>query len=162
MRDSLLVAANRLSPRVGGPSQDLINQLGHHRTIYGFINRLDVPPVLTTFDFPNPAATSPMRQRTTVPPQALFWMNEPHMLTIAEELVSRPDIVDLAAKAKLEKVALILWGRTATDEELEWAFDFLDASPEDPSREVAGSVSPETWQALIHALLMSNETVFID
>jgi mono/diheme cytochrome c family protein len=162
MRDTLLVAADRLSQQIGGPSEDLVQQLGHRRSLYGFINRLDVPPILTTFDFPNPSVMNPMRQRTTVAPQALFWLNQPHILTLAEEVESRIDLKDLDAEAKLHRLALILWGRPATQNELEWALEFLAVSDPTVNGEGKRTFDEQAWVPLIHAFLMSNETVFID
>ena len=40
--------------------------------MYGYIDRLHVPGLFRTFDFPSPDATSPQRDSTTVPQQALF------------------------------------------------------------------------------------------
>ena len=162
MRDTLLAAANRLSQQIGGPSEDLVQQLGHRRTVYGYINRLDVPPILTTFDFPNPSVMNPMRQRTTVAPQALFWLNQPHILTLAEEVENRADLKDLDPEAKLQRLALILWGRPATPDELDWALEFLESSNPAGSEEGNQTIDSQAWVPLIHAFLMSNETVFID
>ncbi len=162
MRDTLLVTADRLSYQMGGPSEDLIQQLGHRRSLYGFINRLDVPPILTTFDFPNPSVMTPMRQRTTVAPQALYWLNQPHILTIAEEVEARPDLKDLDHESKLQRLAMILWGRSATPDEVSWGLEFLEASGPSDREEKDRAMDSQAWVSLIHALLMSNETVFID
>ena len=47
------------------------------RAIYGFIDRYTIPPVMTTFDFADPNLHAPKRSETTVPQQALFFMNGP-------------------------------------------------------------------------------------
>src|SRR5204863_3561199 len=52
-RDALLAVAGTLDRKPGGPPADLASP---RRTLYTFVNRMDVPPVMTTFDFPSPSA----------------------------------------------------------------------------------------------------------
>ncbi len=83
-RDALLAVAGRLSPTLGGPSvKDLTSTAATRRTLYGHLDRLNVPALYRTFDFPNPDATSPQRDNTTVAPQALFLMNHPFAIDCA-------------------------------------------------------------------------------
>ena len=62
------------------------------RTLYTFVDRLHVPGLFRTFDFPSPDATSPARDATLVPQQALFLMNSPFVLHQARALTARPDV----------------------------------------------------------------------
>ena len=60
LRDSLLFAAGDLDPRMGGKGDDMTNPrppFSHRRTVYGFIDRQNLPGVLRTFDFASPDAT---------------------------------------------------------------------------------------------------------
>ena len=50
------------------------------RTVYGFIDRQNLPGLFRTFDFASPDAHSPQRFTTTVPQQALFLMNSPFVV----------------------------------------------------------------------------------
>src|SRR6185295_10693056 len=83
MRDSFLAVSGRLYPAIGGRS---VPFSAPRRTIYGFIDRLNIPGMLRAFDFASVDATSPQRHQTTVPQQALFLMNSPFMLDQARGL----------------------------------------------------------------------------
>ena len=60
------------------------------RTLYAFDRPAGPAGLYRTFDFPDPNATSPRRDQTTVPPQALFLMNHPFVRAAAAALANRP------------------------------------------------------------------------
>jgi hypothetical protein len=153
LRDTLLAGAGRLSPAVGGPPVRNITAPGStRRTLYGILDRLNLPGLYRTFDFPSPDATSPQRDTTTVAPQALFLMNNPFVIDCARHLVRRPDVV--AAKtvtAKVTRLYRLLYGRAPTSEEAALAQEYLGTMPADV-----------TWDRYGQALLVANEFVFVD
>jgi hypothetical protein len=107
--------------------------------------------VYRTFDFSSPDSTSAKRDQTTVPPQALFLMNHPFVMECAKDVTRRADVTATTEPArKLDRVYAILFGRPPTDRERALALEVLAADP-------AGA-----WSRFTHALLMSNEFVFID
>ena len=71
-RDALLAVSGRLSGRIGGPPMPSLTGTEPRRTIYGFIDRLNLPGLYRTFDFPDPTHDQPRRDQTTVAPQACF------------------------------------------------------------------------------------------
>ncbi len=152
-RDTLLAVAGQLEEAMGGPPVKIFEggATSRRRSIYGFINRMDVSPLLTTFDFPNPAATSPMRSRTTVAPQALYVMNNRFIADMARHVIQRHDVAGLDAVSKIGHVYTLLFGRVPTEEESKLALDYLGDKPD-----------AENWSQLVHALLMTNEFVFVD
>src|SRR5262249_62128660 len=78
MRDSLIAVTGQLDHTAGGPAVDLTNTpFTKRRTVYGFIERQNLPGIFRTFAFASPDASSPQRYTTTVPQQALFLMNSP-------------------------------------------------------------------------------------
>ena len=89
---------------IGGPPMpDLTASTAHRRTLYGFIDRLNLPGLYRTFDFPDPNTTSPRRDQTTIAPQALFLMNHPFVIDAARSILTRPEIAveqDVTAKVK--------------------------------------------------------------
>jgi hypothetical protein len=153
-RDALLAAADRLNRTVGGPSVQNITAPGAtRRTLYGFIDRLNLPELLRTFDFPSPDATSPKRDSTTVAPQALFLMNNPYVIDCARRLVQRPEIAAEKGMAKrVERMYWLLYGRGPAAEELQLATEFIGEAPNK-----AGA-----WERYAQALLLANEFVFVD
>ena len=93
MRDALLAVSDRLDPVIGGPSaSNLVAPDSKRRTLYGFIDRLNLPGLYRTFDFPDPNATSPKRDGTTIAPQALFLMNHPFVRQAARGVLGRPEV----------------------------------------------------------------------
>jgi hypothetical protein len=152
MRDALLAVGGRLDHAIGGPSvQNFLAPTANRRTLYAHLDRLNVPGVYRTFDFPSPDSTSAKRDQTTVPPQALFLMNHPFVAACAKNLVGRPDVASLTdPDRKLDWVFAILFARPPTNRERALALDVLAAD------------SPNGWPRLAHALLMTNEFLFID
>jgi Protein of unknown function (DUF1553)/Protein of unknown function (DUF1549)/Planctomycete cytochrome C len=152
MRDALLAAAGKLDRAVGGRSvQNFLAPSANRRTLYAHLDRLNVPGVYRTFDFPSPDATAAKRVQTTVPPQALFVMNHPFVAECARNLLRRPDVAAVAdTDQKLDSVYVIIHGRHPTDRERAAAADFLAADP------VNG------WPRFAHALLMTNEFLIVD
>lgn len=153
MRDSLLAVSGRLSERIGGkPVKIMSGKIVPRRTIYGFVDRMNLPGLHRTFDFPSPAATSPKRATTTVAPQALFFMNHPFVRRAADGVLSRGDVAAVADdEARIERMYRLLFGRLPTPRERELARSYLGKQPTRQRR-----------LRLAQALLMSNEFVFVD
>jgi hypothetical protein len=152
MRDALLAASGKLDRAIGGPSvQNFLAPNATRRTLYAHLDRLNVPGVYRTFDFPSPDSTSARRDQTTVPPQALFLMNHPFVAECAKNLVGRPEVASLTDPArKLDRIYAILFARPPTDRERALATEMLAADPKG------------AWPRFAHALLMTNEFLFID
>lgn len=97
LRDGVLLAAGRLDTTMGGEGVSIVDPpFSTRRTIYGQVERQNLPAVFRTFDFANPDIHTPMRINTTVPQQALFLMNSPFLVEQAEKLAARPNVVDQA------------------------------------------------------------------
>ena len=80
-RDSMLAASGDLDFRLGGKAQKLLTEpYPKRRTLYGLVDRQYLPVLLRTFDFANPDLHIPQRSQTTVPQQALFFLNHPLVL----------------------------------------------------------------------------------
>ncbi|HEY1784256.1 MAG TPA: PSD1 and planctomycete cytochrome C domain-containing protein, partial [Pirellulales bacterium] len=87
MRDSLLAVAGTLDRAVGGPAVDMFSQpFTQRRTIYGQVERQNLPGLFRTFDFANPDTHSAQRFTTIVPQQALFLLNSPFVVEQARSL----------------------------------------------------------------------------
>ena len=80
-RDSMMAASGELDRRLGGkPVQAFKPPYMKRRALYGKVDRQFVPGVLRIFDFANPDLHIPQRSETTVPQQALFFLNDPFVL----------------------------------------------------------------------------------
>jgi cytochrome c553 len=96
MHDSVLAIAGRLDPTIGGKSVRLSSEgFATRRALYTFIDRRSPPEFFTQFDFPSPDVVSGHRYETTVPQQALFFMNNPLIIETARKLTLRPEFTQL-------------------------------------------------------------------
>ena len=92
LRDSLLVAAGRLDEKLGGPSVSITDApFSTRRSVYGFVERQNLPAFFRTFDFANPNTHTPERPLTTSPQQSLFLMNSPFAIEQAADLANRSE-----------------------------------------------------------------------
>ena len=96
LRDSLLRVSGALDPALFGKPDDLLTEpFTNRRTIYGFIDRQNLPGLFRTFDFASPDTTAPRRYETVVPQQALYMMNNAFVAAqtrhMVNELHAQPD-----------------------------------------------------------------------
>ncbi len=143
MRDSLLAAAGRLDPTPGGRSVDIIKTpFSNRRTVYGYIDRQNLPNLFRTFDFASPDTTSPRRFFTTVPQQALFLLNSPFVLEQARHLVEEPQFeIEPAPGRRVEYLYRTVLQRKPSPEEIELAEKFMERQ----ARRAKERPSPD-WQ----------------
>ena len=123
-RDSLLAVSGRLDRTVGGRPVDIESAEANRRTIYGFIDRQNLPGLFRAFDFASPDQHSPRRYQTTVPQQALFTLNNPFVLAQAQALAA--PVVDSPA-ARLTQMTRRVLARSPDDDELRTGLDFISA-----------------------------------
>ena len=160
-RDSLLTAGGTLDrDRHGGPGVDPLTESAMTtRSIYGRLDRQDVPGILRVFDIANPDTAVHVRSKTTVPQQSLAVLNAPLVVSAARQVVNRVDR-ELADTWCPDDRIPALWravlGRDASPEERHQAQDWL-------AGESAGAAQPlEVLQRLAHALLATAEFQFVD
>jgi hypothetical protein len=160
MRDSVLAAAGTLDPTMGGRAVDIVGDKNvRRRTLYGFIDRQNLPSLFRTFDFASPDTTSPQRYQTTVPQQALFMLNSPFLLSQAKALVQRPEVANASEPAaKIQALHRILYARAADDDEMQLGDSFVRTALNDANHPNALSA----WERYGQALLLANEFLFVD
>jgi hypothetical protein len=154
LRDALLAVAGKLDRTIGGPSvSNAVAPTANRRTLYSFLDRLNMPGLFRTFDFPSPDATSPQRDSTTIAPQALFLMNHPLVTECARNVLRRPDIAAETDTAKrVERVYRLLFCRPPAVAEVGMGTAYVNA----------GGSGALAWERYVHALLQSNEFAWID
>ncbi len=165
MRDALLAASGQLDAAVGGPAVDLLAEpWPTRRTLYGRIDRQNLPNLFRTFDFASPDTHSPRRYSTTVPQQALYLLNSPFVRDQARHLASRPELTGIRDSAlRVERLYEVALARKPTAAELELGAAFLaaeDASSPPPAD--APADRPGAWERYVQVVLLSNEFVFVD
>lgn len=148
LRDSLLAVSGKLDRRVGGKP---VESSAPRRALYVFLDRMDLPSLYSTFDFPAPASSCPQRMQTTVAPQMLYLMNHPFLEATAQAVTTRADVTAMIDPGhRLERLYELVFGRSITPAERALAFGYVEGAGKDG------------WQRLVHALLMTNEFVFVD
>jgi cytochrome c553 len=152
LRDSLLVGAGKLDRTVGGRPVDLFKApFTTRRSVYGLIDRTNLPGTFRVFDVANPDQHSPQRFLTTVPQQALFLMNSPFVQEQAKALAARPQLASGgSADAKVAALYRLTLGRTPTPTELALG------------REFVADAAAARWEQYAQVLMLSNEFAFID
>ncbi len=161
LRDSLLAAAGSLDLTLGGPAVQLTEEpFPNRRTVYGFIERQNLPGMFRTFDFASPDAHAPKRYQTTVPQQALFMMNSPFVRQQAERLAGRTaQIAD--RPQRIGELYRCVFSREPSDEQLRLATAFIESASM-PAGDDSAPPADEAWIRLAHVLLMTNELAFVD
>jgi hypothetical protein len=165
-RDSLLVAAGTLDrEHPGGPGIDpLVEGSMHARSVYGRLDRQDVPGILRVFDVANPDTAVHVRPRTTVPQQSLAVLNAPLVVAAARRTAARVDREAGEAASDADRI-VALWraalARNPTAHEAAIAAAFLVSEADhDAKGQTQPGLSPR--ERLAHALLASAEFQFID
>jgi len=137
-RDSLLAMAGKLDLAQGGPPVDMFSMpFTTRRTLYGLVERQNLPSVFRSFDFANPDAHAPQRFETTVPQQALFLMNSPFAVEQARAFAAREEFAGCAdSDARAASMFRAAYQREPSAEETALIRDFLartfDNGPEPP------------------------------
>jgi hypothetical protein len=146
LRDSMLAVAGRLDPAVGGLPFILTAQpADRRRTLYAFIDRAQLPGVLSAFDFASPEQHSPKRFTTTVPQQALFMMNNPFVAEQAKYLAARAEIAgESDAGKRIEKLYRLALGRGPTTDEIRLGRAYIARAPAVDEAPEFATASP--WQ----------------
>lgn len=159
LRDSLLAVAGQLDLKLHGKAVKLFERpVSNRRTIYGFIDRQDLPGLYRVFDLANPDQSAAKRIRTTVPQQSLFMMNSIFVTQQARHLVNTiPDFGESPMKDKLTFLYRTLYQRDPAAKELEIGINFIRASSPKTDEKNLGP-----WQRYAQLLLCTNEFEFID
>ena len=144
LRDSALFVAGDLDTKLGGEAQKLTEEKNHRRTVYGFVSRRKLDPMLQLFDFPNPNSTSEQRLATNVPLQRLYFMNSGAVAREAQALAGR--VSGAGDRDKIRTAYRTLFGRLPSDAETRLGLDFLREG---------------SWPQYAQVLLGSNEFTFL-
>jgi hypothetical protein len=172
IRDSLLVTSGQLDRKPGEahpiPPESAWGYTQHvpfstfydtdKRSVYLIQIRNRRHPFLGLFDGADPNATTPQRQATTVPTQALYFLNDPFFHAQAARLAERVKAKPVGERvSELFRLAL---QRPPTDTDQAFADAFLARY----RKALEGKPDADTaaWYALARVLLASNEFLYVD
>ncbi len=222
-RDSLLTMSGQLEKTVGGPAVNITDEpYSYRRSVYGYVDRGNLPELMAAFDFSNPQAPNSKRSTTIVPQQALFLMNSAMSVDVARKILARPEVKTTKAGEVMspayQLIRNVYWTvlqRSPRADEYQLAEKFIVAETKMKAQTEAAAkplleraekkenarraalqrkisegtdretdVIPETtfdpekgellrpsvprketltpWETFVHALLMSNEAVYVN
>ncbi|MBP87972.1 MAG: hypothetical protein CMJ64_14815 [Planctomycetaceae bacterium] len=145
LRDAMLLASGKLdpTPSKGSPVSKLSGEFGrgvsidqlsvddNHRSVYLPIVRNAVPEALRLFDFAEPSMLVGERPVTTVPTQALYFMNSEFVMEqsdlLAESLLANEDLDDTG---RIDMVFCTILTRPAKGSEVERGLAFIQTTTE--------------------------------
>jgi cytochrome c553 len=131
IRDSILAIGGSLNTNMYGRPVDFdLHPESTRRSVYGLVDRSDIPSVMVNFDFALPDMPTGKRHETIVPQQALFFMNSPLVIEQARKLVAQPEFVAMTDReAKIRFLYQRVFQRQPTTEETQLAAEFIVDSP---------------------------------
>jgi hypothetical protein len=113
------------------------------RTLYGLVDRQFLPSTLRVFDFANPDLHIPQRSDTTVPQQALFFLNNELLLARAEALARRTE-PSATPTERVQAMYQFAYQRPATDRQVVAALALIESAARQRDSEVPATA--RDWQ----------------
>ncbi|MCU0878530.1 MAG: PSD1 and planctomycete cytochrome C domain-containing protein [Pirellulaceae bacterium] len=143
MRDAALATSGELDLARGGKATDLFAADFRRRTLYGQVDRQFLPGTLRVFDFANPDLHIPQRSDTTVPQQALFFLNDKLLLERARQLAARAG-EDQSPELRIQQIFRLALLREPTADEAAAALSLVTTAETEPADEVPPTAAD--WQ----------------
>ncbi len=161
IRDTMLTVADKLNPKMGGPGfrlyrymQDNVSTYEpldvhgpdtYRRAVYHHNARASIVDLMTEYDQPDCAFSSPKRAQTTTPLQALTMLNHQFTLDMADALASR--VGDETPEEQIESLFRIAYQRAPSLTE---------------KTRLATAVRQSSLRAVCRAVLNSSELIYLD
>jgi len=170
IRDALLRVAGLLDLRQFGETVPTVkgsegefsiprDHVGRYRrSVYLTTRRTWLPTFLALFDAPAMDTNWPKRSRSAIAPQALALMNNPLMVECAERFAERVKTeAGPGFTPRLARAFLLAYGRPPAKDEIV----LMRGLMETPARR-EGESDDTDWRMVCHALLSSNEFLYVD
>jgi len=183
LRDSILAVSGKLNREMFGPGiypridPDVINTGSRprwpldakddhdtwRRSVYIFVKRSVILPLIEVFDCPATVVSGPVRAVSTVSPQALALINNEFVLQqagfFAERVVKEAGEDKRAQVVRAFKIAL---GRAPSVKEIEWSLSFLKSQADGYSQREDEKPEVSALRDFCHAVINLNEFVYVD
>ena len=161
IRDSLLAISGTLDPRQFGPGT--LDESSRRRSIYFTVKRSKLIPMMTVFDAPDALGGIGDRPTTTIAPQALLLMNNPHVRGWAKSMARRiaPE-AKMAVEDAVKAGYLTALSRPPTKEELEDSTAFVKRQADRYKARGQGDGRELALADFCQVLMGLNEFVYVD
>ncbi|HXI42287.1 MAG TPA: PSD1 and planctomycete cytochrome C domain-containing protein [Bryobacteraceae bacterium] len=136
----------------------------NHRSVYLMTQRLVRHPYLSLFDAPDTNVSTDARANSTVPLQALYLLNNSFVLQQAETFAKRLLAASADTVDRLNLGARTAWGRTLEPREQGKYLAYIKRYRDESLRAGASHEEAElaAWSSFAHALITTNEFMYID
>ncbi len=136
----------------------------NHRSVYLMVQRLHPHPFLSIFNGPDTSASTEMRDRSTVPLQALFMTNSQLVDQQAQGLAKTLIAVAANPEQRIQLAFQRVLLRPPNDRELRRVGEFIVDYSRLLTEEGVPSEQHEliAWTACARGLLTANEFLFVD
>jgi hypothetical protein len=166
IRDSMLRVSGLIDWEMGGPSVgtkkmedgsydvNAKDRERYRRSVYLSSRRTAVPTFMVLFDAPQMDTNWPVRHDSAVASQALAMMNHPFVLECSATFADR---ISKAAPTVEKQIAFAFeeaYSRSPSDDERELFSAYVSRQSDVDS--------PTAWRTVAHAILASNEFLYVD
>jgi hypothetical protein len=158
-----LTMGGTLDPGVGTDGETSANRISmnpertNRRSIYLPLRRSNLPTLYTLFDFGDATSPEGHRSSTTVATQALFVMNSPLVIREAKNIADSVMKQQKRDKNRVEQIYLRVLDRRPDPNEIDSGLTYLASL-----RQKWNQIDEEkAWTSLTHALMASNEFIFV-
>lgn len=148
IRDSMLAVSGRLDLTQFGPGT--LDQNMTRRSVYFFIKRSQLIPMMMLFDWPEHLVSIGQRPVTTIAPQALMFMNSPQGRDYATAFAKR--LTHDEPEQTVCEAWRLAFGRVPTDAESAASVQFLNQQPD----------RDQAIVNLCQTILSMNEFVYVE
>ena len=158
-----LTMGGTLDPGVGTDGETSANRISmnpektNRRSIYLPLRRSNLPTLYTLFDFGDATTPDGKRSSTTVATQALFVMNSPMVIREAKSLTNSVLKQEQMGNRRMEEIYLRVLGRRPDANETDRGLTYLQSF----RRKWNEIDEAKAWTSLTHALMASNEFMFV-
>jgi hypothetical protein len=132
------------------------------RSVYLMTQRIKRHPFLALFDGPDPNSSTAERRVTTVPTQALFFLNDPFVHNKAEKFAIRLQEAQPGEANQIELAYRLAMGRFPTQQEREEAAQFIAGYRAEWQTTGKGDATKAGLAAFARTLFGSNEFMTVD
>jgi hypothetical protein len=158
-----LTMGGTLDPGVGTDGETSAGRISmnpektNRRSIYLPLRRSNLPTLYTLFDFGDAATPEGHRSSTTVATQALFAMNSPMVNREAKNVADAALKQEKQDKRRMQEIYLRVLDRRPDANEIDQGLSYMASF-----RRKWNQISEEqAWTSLTHALMVSNEFIFV-
>ncbi|HZS05087.1 MAG TPA: DUF1549 and DUF1553 domain-containing protein [Blastocatellia bacterium] len=183
LRDSILAVSGKLNREMYGPGifpridPSVVNtgsrprwpldvkegEKEWRRSVYIFVKRSVIVPLVEVFDCPATTISSPMRSTSTIAPQALALLNNEFVLEQSDFFARRlereagPD-----RRAQITRAFQLALSRNPGEKEIAWAEGFLKLQADGYARREDRKPETAALRDFCHAILNLNEFLYLD